>query len=104
MDNIKKYCSKAELEKIEDEIKQEVISAKNSAWKKYLDPIEIEKKQTCEILKKNSHNKVNEIYNNLLNTNPVSRRNIIQATRQAIFYCNGENKKELSDWIKKTIK
>ncbi len=99
----KKYCSKAELEKIEDEIKQEVISAKNLAWKKYLDPIEIEKKQTCEILKKNSHNKVNEIYNNLLNTNPVSRRNIIQATRQAIFYCNGENKKELSDWIKKLL-
>ena len=48
----KKYCSKAELEKIEDEIKQKVISAKNSAWKKYLDPIENEKKETCEILKK----------------------------------------------------
>ena len=63
----------------------------------------MKKKQTCEILKKNSHNKVNEIYNNLLNTNPVSRRNIIQATRQAIFYCNGENKKELSDWIKKLL-
>ena len=55
----KKYCSKAELEKIEIEIKQEVISAKNSAWKKYLDPIENEKKQTCEILKKYSHKKVN---------------------------------------------
>ena len=59
---------------------------------------------TCEILEKNINENTGEIkkiYNNLLNDNPVSRRNIIQSLRNAIFFTNKNMRSEVSKWLKK---
>ena len=83
-----KFSSIKELEKIEEDSKKEVTIQKNKAWKNFIDPINIERNLTCEILEKNineNSGEIKKIYDNLLNDNPVSRRNIIQSLRNAIF-------------------
>ncbi len=99
------YSNLDQLNKLEDDIKKEVISQKNLAWKNYLEPINKERNHTCLILKKEIENSedVKNIHNELLNLNPVSRREIIRAARKSIFYFNGKNKIELSSWIKKLL-
>ena len=99
-----KFSSIKELEKIEEDSKKEVTIQKNKAWKNFIDPINIERNLTCEILEKNINENTGEIkkiYDNLLNDNPVSRRNIIQSLRNAIFFTNKDNRTEVSNWLKK---
>ena len=99
-----KFSSIKELEKIEEDSKKEVTIQKNKAWKNFIDPINIERNLTCEILEKNINENTGEIkkiYDNLLNENPVSRRNIIQSLRNAIFFTNKDNRTEVSNWLKK---
>ena len=99
-----KFSSIKELEKIEDDSKKEVTIQKNKAWKNFIDPINIERNLTCEILEKNINENTGEIkkiYDNLLNDNPVSRRNIIQSLRNAIFFTNKNMRSEVSKWLKK---
>ena len=99
-----KFSSIKELEKIEEDSKKEVTIQKNKAWKNFIDPINIERNLTCEILEKNINENTGEIkkiYDNLLNDNPVSRRNIIQSLRNAIFFTNKNMRSEVSKWLKK---
>ena len=99
-----KFSSIKELEKIEEDSKKEVTIKKNKAWKNFIDPINIERNLTCEILEKNINENTGEIkkiYDNLLNDNPVSRRNIIQSLRNAIFFTNKNMRSEVSKWLKK---
>ena len=99
-----KFSSIKELEKIEEDSKKEVTIQKNKAWKNFIDPINIERNLTCEILEKNINENTGEIkkiYDNLLNDNPVSRRNIIQSLRNAIFFTNKNMRPEVSKWLKK---
>lgn len=101
-----KFSSIKELEKIEEDSKKEVTIQKNKAWKKFIDPINIERNLTCEILEKNineNSGEIKKIYDNLLNDNPVSRRNIIQSLRNAIFFTNKDNRPEVSTWLKKLL-
>jgi len=100
------YCDVKTLEKIEEEIKKEVVLQKNKAWKNYIDPINKERDETCMILQKSINDdskEIEKIYNQLLNTNPVSRKNIVRAAKSAIFYYKEKNKPELSNWIKKLL-
>ena len=48
-----KFSSIKELEKIEEDSKKEVTIQKNKSWKNFIDPINIERNLTCEILEKN---------------------------------------------------
>ncbi|MEC8537426.1 MAG: thiamine pyrophosphate-dependent enzyme [Bacteroidota bacterium] len=101
-----KFSSIKELEKIEEDSKKEVTIQKNKAWKNFIDPINIERNLTCEILEKNineNSGEIKKIYDNLLNDNPVSRRNIIQSLRNAIFFTNKDNRPEVSTWLKKLL-
>jgi len=102
----KNYSNLKDLEKLEEDIQKEVVAQKNKAWRNYIEPINKERDNTCLILKKNiadGSEKIKKIHNELLNTNPVSRRDLIQAARSAIFYAKEGNKKELSNWIKKLL-
>ena len=101
-----KFSSIKELEKIEEDSKKEVTIQKNKAWKNFIDPINIERNLTCEILVKNineNSGEIKKIYDNLLNDNPVSRRNIIQSLRNAIFFTNKDKRPEVSTWLKKLL-
>ena len=100
------YSTEKVLEKLEEDIKREVIAQKNKAWKNYIEPINEERNLTCRILKngiEDNSEEINKIHNELLNLNPISRREILKAARNTLFYFKNENKKELSKWIRKLL-
>lgn len=101
-------ATEEEMNAIEAEAKKTVREAKREAWEEFLGGIEKEAGQLVFILDKLSdesihRTEINSLKDKLVSIKEKSRRDIMEAARQAAVLVRNENgavKNELTDWIK----
>ena len=101
-------ATEEEMNAIEAEAKKNVREAKREAWEEFLGGIEKEAGQLVFILDKLSdesihRTEINSLKDKLVSIKEKSRRDIMEAARQAAVLVRNENgavKNELTDWIK----
>lgn len=101
-------ATEEEMSAIEAEAKKTVREAKREAWEEFLGGIEKEAGQLVFILDKLSdesihRSEINGLKDKLVSIKEKSRRDIMEAARQAAVLVRNENgavKNELTDWIK----
>lgn len=101
-------ATEEEMSAIEAEAKKTVREAKREAWEEFLGGIEKEAGQLVFILDKLSdesihRSEINSLKDKLVSIKEKSRRDIMEAARQAAVLVRNENgavKNELTDWIK----
>ncbi len=107
-----KIATSAELDKIEEEILSEVKAAKKNAWKKFKEPVRIERDKLIEIIdnrscmcKHEGYDKVGTITNDLKKIiDPVRKDNFSAAKKILRHVCTDCNirvklQKDLSSWL-----
>ncbi len=107
-----KIATSAELDKIEEEILNEVKAAKKNAWKKFKEPVRAERDKLIEIIdnrscmcKREGYDKVGAITNDLKKIiDPVRKDNFSAAKKILRHVCTDCNirvklQKDLSNWL-----
>ncbi|WP_411556576.1 thiamine pyrophosphate-dependent enzyme [Lutibacter sp. TH_r2] len=104
--------SEEELIRIEKDAKKEVIQAKKTAWKAFINPIKEQKKKLLIILSNladKSSNKqfIFKLKNELDSTVDALRKDLLSTARKALVYVRNEEsieKKQLQNWIQHYFK
>lgn len=99
--------SNEEIETIEKEAKEFVLSEKKSAWNNFIEPIKNEINSLCEILDElisegNSADEISSIKNNLNAIKEPFRRDAMSAAKNVLYLLRSENsaaKNNLIEWI-----
>jgi 2-oxoisovalerate dehydrogenase E1 component len=95
-------ASESELTKIEEDAKESVKNAKNTAWANYLSPIKSEVKEVCDILNQLNETNCQKISNELQNIKEPIRKDIhvaVKATLRNLINDSSEAKTKLIQWL-----
>ncbi|MCA0430676.1 MAG: transketolase [Bacteroidetes bacterium] len=95
-------ASESELTKIEEDAKESVKTAKNTAWTDYLSPIKTEVKEVCEILNQLNETNCQKISNELQSIKEPIRKDIhvaVKAALRSLINNSSEAKSNLIQWL-----
>lgn len=96
-----------ELNKIEEEAREEVITEQKKAWKAFQEPIISEKNELVDILKRvveahPENEKIREYQTKLSRISRMIRRELMSVARKIVIHLRGKSspaKKELQSWL-----
>ncbi len=95
-------ASESELTKIEEDAKESVKNAKNTAWADYLSPIKSEVKEVCDILNQLNETNCQKISNELQSIKEPIRKDIhvaVKAALRNLINDSSEAKTKLIQWL-----
>ncbi|MHC5202246.1 alpha-ketoacid dehydrogenase subunit alpha/beta [Myroides sp. LJL119] len=104
------FASESELDELDKDLKKQVLEAKKTAWRNYLDPIISERNQLVAVLRKIQQESVNKLElekltNELEQIKEPIRKDVISTARKAIRIVLKESCKEaLVDFIENYFK
>jgi pyruvate/2-oxoglutarate/acetoin dehydrogenase E1 component/TPP-dependent pyruvate/acetoin dehydrogenase alpha subunit len=99
-----------ELDKLEEEAKNEINEAKKAAWNAFMEPIKDEKKAVLDLLgalqEETGVEEVGEYAKALKNYPTAIRKDILSAARKSLAVTagkNGSSRNQLIDWVSKSL-
>ena len=99
-----------ELDKLEEEAKNEINEAKKAAWNAFMEPIKEEKKAVLDLLRALQEEtgvaKVGEYAKALKNYPTAIRKDILSAARKSLAVTagkNGSSRNQLIDWVSTSL-